>query len=166
MADAWSPPVCASSCLRYSTPARTLSTAESGSSFWLVRFCWIQFQVPGITCMTPRALAPETMPLLNPLSCQAMADASEPGTPCSEAIEAMVPESTRVGVGSGATCGTISAGAGSEARGGVGEPEGSLSTVPASRTPAGSRPFMAAIWLAGTPAVAARPDRVSPQRTV
>ena len=47
-------------------------------------------------------------------------------------------------------------------RAGVGEPVGSLMTVPASSTSAGSRPFIAAIWSTGTPAVAARLDSVSP----
>ena len=35
-----------------------------------------------MTCMIPRALALETMALLLPLSCQAIAEASEAGTPC------------------------------------------------------------------------------------
>ena len=39
-----------------------------------------------MTCITPRALALETMALLKPLSCQPIAAASEPGTPCSAAI--------------------------------------------------------------------------------
>src|SRR4051794_19618797 len=106
--------------------------------------------------MTPRALAPDTIPLLKPLSCQASAAASDGDTPCSAAIDWIVPASTRVDVGSGLATGTIGAGAGSAARAGVGEPVGSLRTVPASRTPDGSSPFIAAIWSTGTPAVAAR----------
>ena len=35
-----------------------------------------------MTCMTPRAFAEETIALLKPLSCQAMAAASEGETPC------------------------------------------------------------------------------------
>ena len=43
------------------------------------RLPWTQSHVPGITCMTPRALALETIALLKPLSCQPIAAASEPG---------------------------------------------------------------------------------------
>src|SRR3954447_26312693 len=99
-----------------------------------------------MTCMTPRALAGETMALLNPLSCQAMAAAREGETPWAEATDWMSVADRRSGVGSGAACGTTTVdGAGSEARTGVGAPAGSLRTVPASRGLAGSRPFMAAM---------------------
>ena len=54
---------------------------EDGSS-GRRRFCSTQSHVPGMTCITPRALAEDTTPLLKPLSCHAMAEASEPDTPC------------------------------------------------------------------------------------
>ena len=57
-------------------------------------------------------------------------------------------------------------GAGCEARAGAGAPVGSLSTVPASSTPFGLSPFMAAIAFTDTRAPAARPESVSPGRTV
>src|SRR4051812_28421092 len=99
-----------------------------------------------MTCITPRALAPETMELLKPLSCQAIAAASEGETPLAEATDCTVEAPTRVAVGSGAAWGTtVAAGAGCVARGGVGEPVGSLITVPESSSPLGSRPFSAAI---------------------
>src|SRR3954454_20008239 len=73
---------------------------------------------------------------------------------------------TRVGVGSGAAAGTPGgAGAGGAARGGAGEPEGSLSTVPVRSGAEGSSPLAAAICDRLTPALAARPDSVSPVRT-
>ena len=50
--------------------------------------------------------------------------------------------------------------------GGAGAPVGSLMTVPASRTPDGLSPFIAAIALTDTRAPAARPESVSPGRTV
>src|SRR3954453_21676805 len=133
--------------------------AEFGSTCRRPRFCCTQVQVPGITCITPRALAEDTMPLLNPDSCQAIALASEDGTPLRDATAAMAPEDTRDGVAVGAACGTrVTAGAGWAAPAGAGEPVGSLITVPLSRTPFGSRPFMAAIAEAGTPAVTAIAD--------
>jgi hypothetical protein len=64
-----------------------------------------------MTCMTPRALALETIALLNPLSCQAIAAASEPGTPCWPATDVTVPASTRVPLTAGAALGTVVAGA-------------------------------------------------------
>src|SRR4051794_28856790 len=96
--------------------------------------------------MTPRALAEETMRLLKPLSCHAIAAASEGETPCAAAADWMSAAPTRAGVGSGAAAGTTRwAGAGCDARGGGGEPEGSLSTVPVSSTPDGLSPLAAAI---------------------
>ena len=69
-----------------------------------------------MTCMTPRALAEDTIALLKPLSCQAIALASDDGTPLRAATEAMAAELTRLGVGSGLASGTRStAGAGVEA---------------------------------------------------
>src|SRR5690242_4280638 len=120
-----------------------------------------------MTCITPRALAEETMALLKPLSCQAIAAARDGETPFWAATDCTSEAPTRVAVGSGAAAGTIFwAGAGWEARAGAGAPVGSLMTVPASSTPAGSRPFMAAIALTDTREDAARPDSVSPGRTV
>jgi hypothetical protein len=69
-------------------------------------------------------------------------------------------------VGSGLAFATTGVGAGSEAFAGVGAPVGSLMTVPTSRKASGSRPFMAAMAEVETPACAARPDSVSPARTV
>src|SRR4051812_18598322 len=107
------------------------------------------------------------MPLLNPLSCQPIAAASEGDTPLAAAALWIVPAPTRAGVGSGPACGTtVAAGAGCDARTGAGAPAGSLITVPASSTLFGSRPFIAAIAGSGTRAPAARPDSVSPGRTV
>src|SRR5215213_1550885 len=106
--------------------------------------------------MTPRALAEETIELLKPLSCQAMAVASEGETPWAAATDWTSDAPTRVLVGSGAAAGTtFAAGAGCEARAGAGAPVGSLITVPASRTPDGSSPFMAAIAFTETRAPAA-----------
>src|SRR5215207_7136447 len=116
--------------------------------------------------MTPRALADDTAALLKPLSCHAIAAASEGETPCTEATDWMSDAPRRVGVGAGAAAGTTRcAGAGSEARGGAGEPDGSFSTVPVSSGAEGSRPLAAAIWSSETPELAARPDSVSPART-
>src|SRR4051795_9226271 len=120
-----------------------------------------------MTCMTPRALAEDTMPLLKPLSCQAIAVASEGETPWAAATDWTSAAPTRVLVGSGAAAGTtLAAGAGCDARAGAGAPVGSLMTVPASSTPLGFNPFMAAIALTETCELAASPDRVSPGRTV
>src|SRR3954452_5463664 len=120
-----------------------------------------------MTCITPRALAADTMALLKPLSCQAIAAASEGETPLAEATDWTVEAPTRVGVGSGAAWGTtVAAGTGWAARTGAGAPVGSLITVPASSTPLGSRPFIAAIAPTGRGEKAARPESVSPGRTV
>ena len=106
------------------------------------------------------------MPLLKPLSCHAMAAASEGETPCCEATDWMSPAPRRVDVGSGPAAGTTRwVGSGSEARAGAGAPEGSLSTVPVSSGADGSRPLAAAICDIATPALAARPESVSPART-
>src|SRR3954469_8372669 len=120
-----------------------------------------------MTCMTPRALAAETMALLKPLSCQAIALASEAGTPWAAATDCTSEAPTRVGVGSGAAVGTTRvAGAGCAARTGAGAPVGSLMTVPASSTPLGFSPFMAAVAPTDTCELAARPDRRAPGRKV
>ena len=55
----------------------------------------------GITCMTPRALAEETIPLLKPLSCHAIAAASEDGTPCCAASEPTCTALSRPAVAAG-----------------------------------------------------------------
>src|SRR5215203_671302 len=112
-----------------------------------------------MTCITPRAFAEETMELLNPLSCQAIAVASEGETPCAAATDCTSVAPTREAVGSGAAAGTtLAAGAGCDARAGAGAPVGSLMTVPASSTPDGLSPFIAAIALTDTRAPAARPE--------
>src|ERR671916_232348 len=71
-----------------------------------------------MTCITPRAFADETAALLNPLSCQAIAVASEGETPYWEAIDWTSPAPTRVLVGTGSAAGTTGAGPGCAARGG------------------------------------------------
>src|SRR3954452_8689310 len=99
-----------------------------------------------MTCMTPRAFALDTIPLLNPDSCQAIADASEAGTPLRLATAAMSDELTRPDEAYGAAFGAGgAAGAGCDAPAGAGEPVGSFSTVPDTRMPLGSRPFIDAI---------------------
>src|SRR4051794_41982382 len=86
------------------------------------------------------------MALLKPLSCQAIAAASEPGTPFSSAMAWISEEVRRPGVGSGSAAGTtFSAGAGSGGPGGGGEAGGKLTTGPAGRKPAGARPFISAV---------------------
>src|SRR4051794_23934504 len=102
-------------------------------------------------CMTPRAFALETIELLKPDSCQAIAEARPAGTPCSAAIWAICDELTRSGVGLGAAAGTtVWAGAGAGFDGGE-APVGSLMTVPASREWDGSSPFIQASCWAETP---------------
>ena len=86
--------------------------------------------------MTPRALALETIALLKPDSCQAIAEASDAGTPLRLATAAMSRgrHASRRGVRRGLGH-ARRGGAGCDAPAGAGEPVGSLSTVPASRTP-------------------------------
>src|SRR5215217_7759663 len=120
-----------------------------------------------MTCITPRAFAEDTIELLNPLSCQAIAAASEGETPCSAATDWTSEAPTVVAVGSGAASGTtVCAGSGVAAWGGAGAPLGSLSTVPTSSGAAGSMPFMAAIASTETPEEDARAPSVSPGRTL
>src|SRR5215207_3446262 len=116
--------------------------------------------------MTPRAFADETIELLKPLSCHAIAAASEGATPYWAATDWMSPAPTLAGVGTGSAAGTTGAGAGSSACAGAGAPLGSLIGVPATSTPSGSRPFIAATSATDAPAPAASPERVSPGRTV
>src|SRR3954464_2336358 len=120
-----------------------------------------------MTCITPRALAEDTIELLNPLSCQAMAAAREGETPCSAATDWTSEAPTRAAVGSGAAFGTtVCAGSGVEACGGAGAPLGSLSTVPICSSAEGSMPFMAAIASTDTPDEEASAPSVSPGRTL
>src|SRR4051794_41958892 len=55
--------------------------------------------------MIPRALALESTPLLKPLSCHAMAAASEPGAPWRAAIEPICVALRRAGVAAGGAAG-------------------------------------------------------------
>src|SRR5437763_14814789 len=124
----------------------------AGSSWRRARLCWTHCQVPGRTCMTPRALAAETIPLLKPLSCQAIAEAREAGTPLRLATMAMSDALTRPGVGAGTADGTT---AGAADVVGTGAPVGSFSGEPAISIASGDRPFMNAICWTETPARAA-----------
>src|SRR5829696_2953593 len=113
-----------------------------------------------MTCMTPRALAEETAELLKPLSCQATADASEPGTPCCAAIWPISDELVWPAVGVGDASGTVvGSGCGPDA---TGDPAGSFSAVPSITCESVETPFIAASASTGTPALAAMPVRVSP----
>src|SRR4051812_27090835 len=88
-----------------------------------------------MTCMTPRADADETMPLLKPLSCQAMAEASDAGTPSWAAMAATCDDVTLAGVGCGdavvatGTAAPVDVGPSAER---TGEPVGSFRTRPAT----------------------------------
>src|SRR5436189_5956752 len=87
--------------------------AELGSRVREERFWLIHDQVPGMTCITPRAFALETAPLLKPLSCQAIACASDEETPSSDASWPTCEPLTWLAVGLGAAAGTTrGAGAG------------------------------------------------------
>src|SRR3954465_5627922 len=101
--------------------------AEFGfSGLPFVRLRFTQSQVPGMICMTPRAFALETIELLKPDSCHAIAFARPAGTPCSAATCAIWAELRRSGVGFGAAAGTtVWAGAGAELCG-ADAPVGSL----------------------------------------
>ena len=67
-------------------------------------------------CITPRAFALETAPLLKPLSCQAIACASDEETPSSDATWPICEPLTWLAVGLGAATGTTRrAGAGAVA---------------------------------------------------
>src|SRR4051812_8236388 len=116
-----------------------------------------------MTCITPRALALETIELLKPDSCQAIAEASEPGTPLRPATVAMSADETRPGVGAGLAAVTTRGAAAVVASG---APVGSLSGLPAMSIEVGERPFMKAICCTLTPARAARAVSVSPGRTM
>src|SRR3954465_8536925 len=126
---------------RYSEPARTLSAADDGSRRVRARFACTHCHVPGRICMTPRALAPDSIALLLPLSCQAIAAASEPGAPCWAAIEPIWPDPWRPGEGAGGAAGGAKGG-GAGVLAATGEPVGSLMTVPARSGFGGPRPFL------------------------
>src|SRR3954462_14159874 len=113
---------------RKSTPAPTLSIGEAGSRWRLARFVCTHSHVPGITCMTPRALEAETIALLKPLSCQATAAARSAGTPLRVATALMSAAVTRPDVATGVAAGPLE-GCG-EASAATGEPVGSFSAVP------------------------------------
>src|SRR4051794_5385277 len=148
---------------RYSEPARTLSSADDGSRCVRERFACTHCHVPGRICMMPRALAPDSIALLLPLSCQAIAAASEPGAPCCAAIEPTWPDVRRPGEAAGGAAGTIvRCGPGVLAT--TGEPVGSLMTVPASSGLFGSRAVIKAIFALGTRIRAGRALSVSPGR--
>src|SRR3954453_803035 len=106
-ASAGSRLVSRSRCARYSAPARTLSVAEAGSRRAPARLDCTQLHVPGMICMIPRALAAEIIALLKPLSCQAIAAASDDGTPCCAASEPTCVASRRPTDATGEACGTI-----------------------------------------------------------
>src|SRR3954453_10244020 len=96
-----------------------------------------------MTCMTPRALAEETMALLKPLSCQAIADASAGETPCWAAIAPIWPEVILIPVGCGGAVGAAAppAAVGLVRDCSAGEPVGSLRTRPATSLAFGDRPL-------------------------
>src|SRR3954447_169149 len=149
---------------RYREPARTLSTADVGSRRGRARLACTHAHVPGRICITPRAFAPDSIALLKPLSCQAIAVARDPGAPCWAAIEPICDALRRPELATGGAAGTtVRAGAGVDAV--TGEPVGSLITVPASSGLLGSRPFMNAICDIGTRLRAASALSVSPGRT-
>src|SRR4051812_50034325 len=103
------------------------------------------------------------MPLLKPLSCHAIAEASEGETPYCAATDWMSPAPTRVGVGCGPAAGTTRwLGSGSEARAGVGAPAGRFSTRPISRGWGGARAFGAPHPTRDTPAVGGGAPRRRP----
>ena len=92
--------------------------------------------------MTPRAFAGDTSALLKPLSCHAIAAASDAGAPCCAASALTCSAPSRVGVGTGLASGTTRMdGAGAAAPAGAGAPVGSLRTVPISRCAVGARPL-------------------------
>src|SRR5207302_1078328 len=87
-------------------------------------------------CITPRAFALETAPLLKPLSCQAIAFASEAETPSCEATWPICDAVRWPGVAFGVATGTIrraGAGPGALAAAADAVSLGSLRTVPLSR---------------------------------
>src|SRR3954454_21481484 len=114
-----------------------------------------------MTCMIPRALATLTMALLKPLSCQAIAVASEPGAPLAPAIEPICDADNRPGAPAGApVAGTLAAGAAVEDVAGAiaaGAPAGIRRRVPAMTKALGARPLAAASDAGVMPLAAAMP---------
>src|SRR5213082_3559882 len=111
-------------------PALTLSIAEFGSSATCERFCSTHVHVPGSTCITPRAFADETTALLNPLSCQATAAASEGERPCCAATCPTCDEVRRTGDGLGGAWGRVVGAGWGCAGAATWEPAGSFKAVP------------------------------------
>src|SRR3954454_595918 len=110
--------------------------------------------------MMPRALATLTIPLLNPLSCQAIAVASEDGAPLAPAIVPIWPAVMRPPVAPGPddvplTAGTMAAGAA----------PGTRSVVPAMTKALGDSPLAPASAAVVMPLAAAMPVSVSPGTT-
>src|SRR3954447_13517710 len=112
--------------------------------------------------MIPRALATETIELLKPLSCHAIAAASDPGTPCWAAIEEICDASSRPPVATGVDPAEV---AGAAALGVVTPGAGRRRKLPASRMLAGSRPLAPASEESDTPCSAAIALNESPSRT-
>src|SRR5947208_10482371 len=124
------------------TPACTLSIGESAASGRPASRSSTQLQVPGRICITPRAFASETTPLLNPLSCQATAAASDGDTPWLAATSPICEAVTRPGAGYGCAFGTTGATGAAGGRAASGAPVGSFSTVPIRSGSDGSSPFI------------------------
>src|SRR5689334_1014195 len=120
-----------------------------------------------MTCMIPRALAMLTMALLKPLSCQAIAVASDEGAPLAPAIEPICDAVRRPGAPVAASvAGTFAAGAavafavaGTIAAGAA---AGIFRRVPAITNELGERPLAAASEAGVMPLAAAMPVSVSP----
>src|SRR3954453_2694977 len=109
--------------------------------------------------MIPRALATLTVALLNPLSCQAIAVASEAGAPLAPAIEPIWPASSRPGAPVAAPlAGTLAAGAAVVVAGtmAAGAAAGIRRRVPAMTKALGARRLAAANEAGGRPWAAAR----------
>src|SRR5436309_3895563 len=110
--------------------------------------------------MTPRALALDTAALLKPLSCQAIALASEAGTPLRAAIWPISEAVTRPGAACGTATG-VSRRAGAGVRATAGAPVGSWRPEPMRSVAPALIPFMKAIGRAVTELRAGRLGRVS-----
>src|SRR4051794_9979923 len=110
--------------------------------------------------MMPRALATLTMALLKPLSCQAIAVASEAGAPLAPAIEPICDALRRPGGPAGAPlAGTLVAGAAAALAGtlAAGAAAGIFRWVPAMTNASGARPLAAASEAGVMPLAAAMP---------
>src|SRR4051794_16771382 len=121
-----------------------------------------------MTCMIPRALATLTIALLKPLSCQAIAVASDDGAPLAPAIEPICDAVSRPGAPAGAPLeGTLVAGAAVAVAGAIaaGARAGIRRRVPAMTKALGARPLAAASDAGVMPLAAAMPVSVSPGTT-